>query len=124
MDPYAGAGLGFQKKDPYQSERLSRTNNPAATTEHKPRQTEQSGQSGDATRVSISYARRQHAEAVTQSWQTQRAETLRAIREQIEDGVYWVDAKDVAWAILQIRWCVYTAFAQSAGSIGPAGSVN
>ena len=83
------------------ADRLSRTNNPAATTEHKPRQTEQSGQSDNATRVSISAARRQHAEAVTQSLQTQRAETVRAIREQIEDGVYRVDAKDVARAILQ-----------------------
>ncbi len=83
------------------ADRLSRTNNPAATNEHKSRQTEQSGQPDDATRVSISSAGRQHAAAVTQSTQTQRAETVRAIREQIEDGTYGVDAKDVARAILQ-----------------------
>ena len=83
------------------ADRLSRTNNPAATTEHKSRQTEQSGQSDDATRVSISSAGRQHAAAVTPSTQTQRTETVRAIREQIEDGTYEVDAKDVARAILQ-----------------------
>ena len=83
------------------TDRLSRTNNPAATTEHKPQQTKQSGRSDDATRVSISAAGRQHAAAVTPSAQTQRTETIRAIREQIEDGTYQVDAKDVARAILR-----------------------
>lgn len=83
------------------TDRLSRTNNPAAKTQHKPQQTKQSGRSGDATRVSISSARRHHVEAVAQSAQTQRTETIRAIREQIEDGTYEVDAKDVARAILR-----------------------
>ncbi len=83
------------------TDRLSRTNNPAVTTEHPSQHTKQSGPSGDATRVSISSAGRQHAAAVTRSDETQRAETVRAIREQIEDGTYEVDAKDVARAILQ-----------------------
>ena len=51
--------------------------------------------------MSISSAGHQHVEAVAQSAQTQRTETIRAIREQIEDGTYEVDAKDVARVILR-----------------------
>lgn len=83
------------------TDRLSRTNNPATKTEHKPQQTKQSGRSDDATRVSISSAGRQQVEALTHSEPTQRAETVRNIREQIADGTYEVDAKDVAKAILR-----------------------
>ena len=82
------------------TDRLSRTNNPAVVPQPK---SHQAKHSGEAARVSISNAGRQQAEAVTQSASTQRAETIRSIREQIEDGTYQVDAKDVAQSILDSK---------------------
>ena len=88
------------------ADRLSRTNNPAATTQPKPHQAKQSD---DATRVSISAAGRQQAEAATQSAPSQRAETIRNIREQIEAGTYQVDSKEVAQSILNSKDAAYIA---------------